>query len=83
MARVYDEFDPGYAVRCSDVTLCSEPQGFFSSLASSAAELTDPAWLSTLDAAVGDGAKLDVVYGHTEVTTYVYLSINQCLKQEY
>ncbi|XP_060809650.1 SET and MYND domain-containing protein 4 [Amyelois transitella] len=50
MSKVYEEVDPGFAVKCSDVTLCSNTKGFFKELVEELVSLADKDdWLQTFE----------------------------------
>ncbi|KAG7313155.1 hypothetical protein JYU34_000246 [Plutella xylostella] len=70
MSRVYEELDPAYAAKCSDVTLYSDPKGFFKTLTDELVTLASSGgWLANEFArAAGDAGKLSAVYAHAELT---------------
>lgn len=75
MSRVYEELDPAYAAKCSDVTLYSDPKGFFKTLTDELVTLASSGgWLANEFArAAGDSGKLSAVYAHAEVGAFFLL----------
>lgn len=67
MPRIYEEMDPKFAAMCSDVTLCSNPKGFFTGLAEEAVSMAGAEWLQELEK-VEEGRKIAFVMENEEVT---------------
>jgi hypothetical protein len=71
MSRVYEEFDPGYAATCSDVTLCSNTKGFFKNFAEDLVAIAESNnWLQEFEK-VEDGKKVAAVKENKEVCVII------------
>ncbi|KAL0902216.1 hypothetical protein ABMA27_000140 [Loxostege sticticalis] len=67
MSRVYEDFDPGFAATCSDVTLCSKTKGFFKDLAEDIISIAEnDNWLESFEK-IEDGKKVTAVMENKEI----------------
>lgn len=70
MSRVYEQFDPGFAATCSDVTLCSNTKGFFKTLTENMVSLAESDnWLQNFEK-IEEGKKVAAVMENKEVSRF-------------
>lgn len=82
MPRIFEEVDPTFAATCSDVTLCSNPKGFFKNLSEEVVALADTdGWLDSFEK-VEDGKKVVTVMENKAVIIF-YLLIPLCVRSCY